>query len=296
MGDKSLLLGLDISTTGAKALLINGAGEVIGSATSPLTLLNSATLWSEQSPSDWWAGMAASIRSFARRASDTRLGDGRDRPDRTDARPGSVGPDREVLRPAILWNDRRTGRNVMRSCPGGERDVHPDHRQRCLAGFTAPKILWVKENEPEVYSQARHILLPKDYIRYRLTGDYAMDKADGSGTQLFDSRLDRVVAGGAPGARHSGREWLPPTSKALKLPVIVPSPPKRAVPPITTAAMTVSSAPAPAVGLTKPRWANCRAPANAAATAVKTKQVTLMRLTGMPDRRAAELALPVART
>ena len=94
---------------------------------------------------------------------------------------------RRGLRPAILWNDQRTGAQCdeMRRRMGKERLIQITGNDACT-GFTAPKILWVQENEPEVYARARHILLPKDYIRYKLTGDYAMDKADGSGTLLFD--------------------------------------------------------------------------------------------------------------
>ena len=92
-----------------------------------------------------------------------------------------------VLRPAILWNDQRTAAQCdeIRARIGRERLIALTGND-ALPGFTAPKILWVREEEPEVYARVRHILLPKDYVRYRLTGDYAMDKADGSGTLLFD--------------------------------------------------------------------------------------------------------------
>jgi len=92
-----------------------------------------------------------------------------------------------VLRPAILWNDQRT----QAQCDEIHRRVGKEHLIQvagnvALTGFTAPKILWVQQNEPDVYAKARHVLLPKDYVRFKLTGDYAMDKADGSGTVLFD--------------------------------------------------------------------------------------------------------------
>jgi xylulokinase len=93
----------------------------------------------------------------------------------------------DVLRPAILWNDQRTQRECdeIHARIGKERFIQITGNI-ALTGFTAPKILWVKENEPEVFAKARHVLLPKDYIRYRLTGQYAMDKSDGAGTVLFD--------------------------------------------------------------------------------------------------------------
>jgi xylulokinase len=94
-----------------------------------------------------------------------------------------------VLRPAILWNDQRTGAQCdeIRRRIGRNRLIQITGND-ALTGFTSPKILWVQQNEPEIFSRARHILLPKDYIRYRLTGEFAMDKADGSGTALFDIR------------------------------------------------------------------------------------------------------------
>ena len=187
MGEKTLLLGLDISTTGAKALLIDAAGEVIGSATTPLTLSTPRPLWSEQNPSDWWAGMAASIRTVL--AENQTPGSAIAAIGLTGQMHGLVLLNQagDVLRPAILWNDQRTGPQCdeMRRRLGKERLIQITGND-ALPGFTAPKILWVQQNEPEVYAKARHILLPKDYIRFKLTGDYAMDKADGSGTQLFE--------------------------------------------------------------------------------------------------------------
>lgn len=211
MGEKSLLLGLDISTTGAKALLIDAAGEVIGSATTPLTLSTPRPLWAEQNPSDWWAGMAASIR--------TVLADNQT-PGSAIAAIGLTGQMHglvllnqagDVLRPAILWNDQRTGPQCaeMRRRLGKERLIQITGND-ALPGFTAPKILWVQQNEPEVYAKARHILLPKDYIRFKLTGDYAMDKADGSGTQLFELKA-RSWSSEMLRALDIPAEWLPPT-------------------------------------------------------------------------------------
>jgi xylulokinase len=117
----------------------------------------------------------------------------------------------EVLRPAILWNDQRTGAQCdeMRTRLGKEHLIQITGND-ALTGFTAPKILWVKQNEPEVFSKARHILLPKDYIRYRLTGDYAMDKADGSGTILFDLKI-RNWSAEVLSVLEIPTDWLPPT-------------------------------------------------------------------------------------
>ena len=206
-----LFLGLDVSTTSAKALIIDEKGSVVSSATSPLTLSTPHPLWSEQDPRDWWTGMAISIHQALEQAgvtgSDvTAIG-------LTGQMHGLVLLDEkgEVLRPAILWNDQRTGAQCdeMRSRLGRQHLIQITGND-ALTGFTAPKILWVQQNEPEIYAKARHILLPKDYIRYRLTGDYAMDKADGSGTILFDLKSrdwspEILTALGIPA------NWLPPT-------------------------------------------------------------------------------------
>lgn len=206
-----LLLGLDISTTGAKALLVDERGEVVGSATTPLTLSTPRPLWSEQNPEEWWAGMGRSIRQVLSDAGVT----GKDVAaiGLTGQMHGLVLLDGQgrVLRPAILWNDQRTGKQCddIRSRLGKSRLIQITGND-ALTGFTAPKILWVQQNEPEVYARARHILLPKDYIRYQLTGDFAVDRAGGAGTLLFDLRQrtwsDEVLA-----ALEISPELLPPT-------------------------------------------------------------------------------------
>jgi xylulokinase len=117
----------------------------------------------------------------------------------------------KVLRPAILWNDQRTARecDLIRAAVGPQRLIEITGND-ALTGFTAPKLVWVRDNEPNVWSQARHVLLPKDYVRLRLTGSHAMDKADGSGTILFDLAArdwsDEVLA-----ALHIDRALMPPT-------------------------------------------------------------------------------------
>jgi xylulokinase len=206
-----LFLGLDVSTTGAKALLINEKGAVVSSATEPLTLSAPHPLWSEQDPRDWWAGITISIRQTLAQAgvsgsAVTAIG-------LTGQMHGLVLLDEqgEVLRPAILWNDQRTGPQCdeMRTRLGRQRLIQITGND-ALTGFTAPKILWVQQNEPEIFARARHILLPKDYIRYRLTGGYAMDKADGSGTILFDLK-DRNWSADMLAALEIPVAWLPTT-------------------------------------------------------------------------------------
>jgi xylulokinase len=207
----SYFLGIDISTTGAKALVIDAAGEVISSATSPLTLSTPRPLWSEQDPEEWWRGAARSIGEALRQAG--LAGKDIAAIGLTGQMHGLVLLDASgaVLRPAILWNDQRTEAQCdeIRRRIGRERLIEITGND-ALTGFTAPKILWVQENEPEVYARARHILLPKDYVRYRLTGEYAMDKADGSGTILFDLK-ERNWSDAVLEALGIPREWLPPT-------------------------------------------------------------------------------------
>lgn len=208
---RKLLLGIDVSTTGAKALLIDQNGKVVNSATTPLTLQTPHPLWSEQEPRQWWAGIKTSLHSVlsgpeVNADSIAAIG-------LTGQMHGLVLLDEsgEVLRPAILWNDQRTGSQCdqIRALIGAERLIQITGND-ALTGFTAPKILWVRENEPEVYARARHVLLPKDYIRYKLTGEFAIDRAGGSGTILFDLK-ERSWSDEILSALDIPADWLPQT-------------------------------------------------------------------------------------
>ena len=187
---KQYFLGIDTSTTSSKALLIDEGGVVIAVASSPHTLQTPRPLWSEQNPSEWWRAVSASIKSVLEKAGIS--GESVGAVGLTGQMHGLVLLDEagNVLRPAILWNDQRTQSQCdeIHQRIGKERFIQITGNV-ALTGFTAPKILWVKENEPDVYAKAKHVLLPKDYVRYKLTGEYAMDKADGSGTVLFALKL-----------------------------------------------------------------------------------------------------------
>jgi xylulokinase len=179
------LLGIDVSTTGVKALVIDCEGAIAASCTSPLQLSNPRPLWSEQQPRDWWQAAVNSIHHVLQETdveSIAAIG-------LTGQMHGLVLLDDggEVLRPSILWNDQRCADECdeIRTRLGKDRLVRISGND-ALTGFIAPKILWVRNHEREVYDRARHVLLPKDYLRYKLTHEYAMDKADGSGTLLFD--------------------------------------------------------------------------------------------------------------
>jgi len=206
-----MLLGIDISTTAAKALLIGATGNVVGSATTPLALSTPRPLWSEQHPHDWWQGTVQSIRQVL--ADSGTAGSDIAAIGLTGQMHGLVLLDErgQVLRPAILWNDQRTGRQCdeIRERLGRRRLIEITGND-ALTGFTAPKILWVQQHEPDLYARARHILLPKDYIRYRLTGEYALDRAGGAGTLLFDLKR-RTWSEEVYNALEIPAEWLPPT-------------------------------------------------------------------------------------
>jgi xylulokinase len=197
-------IGIDSSTTATKALLIDEQGDVVAVAATEYAYETPRPLWSEQDPELWWNGTAQSIRQV--------LADSNVRADDvhgiglTGQMHGLVLLDEKgrVLRPAILWNDQRTAAQCdeIRARLGKQRLIDITGND-ALTGFTAPKILWVQQHEPEVWRQARHILLPKDYVRYRLTGTYAIDKADGAGTILFDLKA---------------RDWSPEVLAALEIP------------------------------------------------------------------------------
>jgi xylulokinase len=203
------LLGIDVSTTGVKALLIDDNGEIVSSSTTPLHLSTPKPLWSEQHPHDWWQAAVTSIKQVLHEtdaADIAAIG-------LTGQMHGLVLLDEhgEVLRPAILWNDQRCGDQCdeIRARLGKERLIRISGND-ALTGFTAPKILWVRQHEREIYDRARHMLLPKDYLRYKLTHEYAMDKADGSGTLLFDLKR-RDWSSETLAAANIPADWLPRT-------------------------------------------------------------------------------------
>ncbi len=208
---KQYFLGIDTSTTSSKALLIDERGDVIAVASSPHTLQTPRPLWSEQNPSEWWRAVSASIKSVLGKAGIG--GESIGAVGLTGQMHGLVLLDEagNVLRPAILWNDQRTQSQCdeIHQRIGKERFIQITGNV-ALTGFTAPKILWVKENEPDVYAKARHVLLPKDYIRYKLTGEYAMDKADSAGTVLFDLK-SRAWSCEVLDALQIAVSWMPPT-------------------------------------------------------------------------------------
>ncbi len=188
------VLGIDVSTTATKTVLIDQSGAVRGIGVAEYGFEVPRPLWSEQDPRLWWDGARSAIRSVLAGSAEQALGGAVAAEDiaavgLTGQMHGLVLLDAagEVLRPAILWNDQRTAAecDAIRAAVGPERLVAVTGND-ALTGFTAPKLVWVRDHEPDVWARVAHVLLPKDYVRLRLTGEYAMDKADGSGTILFD--------------------------------------------------------------------------------------------------------------
>ena len=211
------LMGLDISTTGAKALIIDEAGNVIAVANSPQPISQPKPLWSEQDPADWWDGMVKSIRGAL--AESGLQGDDISAIGLTGQMHGLVLLDEngEVLRPSILWNDQRTQAQCdhMTQVIGQQRLIALTGNL-ALTGFTAPKILWVRDIEPDVYSRARQVLLPKDYIRYKLSDAYATDLAGAAGTSLLNV-AERAWSGEVLEALDIPRDWMPPVHEGTQV-------------------------------------------------------------------------------
>jgi xylulokinase len=203
------LVGLDVGTSGVKAIAISHTGEVIARAERRYPLSTPRPGWSEQDPDAWWAAAESALDELGERASLGLSGQMH----------GLVvlGHDGRPLRPAILWNDQRTGPECdeIEERVGRERLVELTGN-RALTGFTAPKLLWLRNHEPETYSRIAHVLLPKDYVRYRLTGDRVIDAADASGTLLFDVG-NRRWSDDVLDALELPSEWLPPAHESTEV-------------------------------------------------------------------------------
>lgn len=181
----AILIGLDVGTSGTKAIAVDAAGTMLASALVEYPLHSPKPNWAEQDPADWKrAAFEALAQLAAKIDTDQVRGIGL-----TGQMHGSVFLDEhnEVLRPALLWCDQRTARQCEDiTVKVGEARLIEMVCNPALTGFTAPKILWLRDNEPAVYERVRKVLLPKDYIRFVLTGEFATDVSDASGTLLFD--------------------------------------------------------------------------------------------------------------
>jgi xylulokinase len=210
MAEEPTLVGLDVGTTGVKAIAISETGDVLARAERGYPLSTPHPGWAEQDPAEWF------------RATQQALAD-------LQVEPASLGlsgqmhglvvldAQERVLRPAILWNDQRTAAE----CAEIEERLGLDRLieltgNRALTGFTAPKLLWIRRHEPELHERIRHVLLPKDYVRLRLEGRHAIDAADASGTLLFDV-ANRRWSEDVCGALEIPLEWLPPAHESTEI-------------------------------------------------------------------------------
>jgi xylulokinase len=206
----AFVLGIDASTTATKAVLIDESGTVVGTGVAEYGYEVPQPLWSEQDPALWWDGAVAAIRSVL--ASTAVPGSEVAAIGLTGQMHGLVLLDAadRVLRPAILWNDQRTAHacDEIRETIGAERLIRITGND-ALTGFTAPKLVWVRDHERDIWSRVAHVLLPKDYVRLQLTGEHATDAADGAGTILFDLAA-RTWSREIVEALRIDPAWLPP--------------------------------------------------------------------------------------
>src|SRR6185436_8890108 len=193
-----IAVGIDVGTSAVKVVAVAADGEVLERREVAYPLSTPKPGWSEQNPDDWWQATEQALDGLTDGVAGIGLSgqmhglvtlDDADRP----------------IRPAILWNDQRTGAECVEieERVGFERLVELTGN-RALPGFTAPKLVWVRKHEPEVWAKAAHVLLPKDYVRLRLTGERAIDAAEASGTLLFDV---------------AGRCWSEEVCEALEIPL-----------------------------------------------------------------------------
>jgi len=264
-------LGLDIGTSSVKALLIDADQDVLAEVSAPLALSRPHPLWSEQNPDDWVEAVEAAVAAVRRHA-----------PARFAALAG-IGLSGQMhgatlldaggapLRPAILWNDGRS----FAECVELERRL-PDFRRRAsniaMPGFTAPKLLWVAAHEPDVFARTARVLLPKDFVRLRLSGEAVSDMSDASGTSAICRASSRVrrsrpssrPRSPTPGALADGASRSPAAPATTRLPRSASARPRRA-PASFPSALRASSFPSPIASsacrsaLSTPSATPCRA-------------------------------------
>ncbi len=177
-----MFLGIDIGTSGVKSILMEDSGSVVAQATAPIPISRPQPLWSEQDPADWWTATETSVQSL---------------PESLRSRVQSIGLSGQMhgatvldkndapLRPAILWNDGRSA-DACRWLEEHVPNLHDVSGNLAMPGFTAPKLVWLRDHEPDIFDQISKVLLPKDYVRLLMTGEYASDMSDAAGTLWLD--------------------------------------------------------------------------------------------------------------
>lgn len=178
-----MYIGIDLGTSGVKVILLSETGQLLATQSESLTVSRPQPLWSEQSPDDWWQATDRALQALAKQQSLQQV-----------KAIGLAGQmhgatlldvRQQILRPAILWNDGRSAAQCveLEEAVPASRDITGN---MMMSGFTAPKLLWVKQHEPEVFSKIDKVLLPKDYLRWRMTGVFASDMSDAAGTMWLD--------------------------------------------------------------------------------------------------------------
>ena len=180
-----MYIGIDLGTSGVKAILLSESGQLLATHGEPLTISRPQPLWSEQSPAEWWQATDKAMQALAKQQDLQQVKS----IGLTGQMHGATLLDarQQILRPAILWNDGRSAaqcRELEQAVPAS-RDITGNVM---MPGFTAPKLLWVKQREPEIFSQIDKVLLPKDYLRWRMTGEFASDMSDAAGTMWLNVR------------------------------------------------------------------------------------------------------------
>ena len=213
------VLGIDVGTTAVKAMLVAGDGAVLAESEIEHPVSVPRPGWSEQHPDLWWRSAVLAVREAVQSADRRNFALEIAAVGISGQMHSSVFLDRhgEVIRHAILWNDARTTaqcREILDKV--GMEGLRATVGNLPLEGFTAPKLLWLRENEPENYARLHTLLLPKDYIRYRMSGEYATDPSDASGALLYDVRA-RVWAQPMLDALQVDREILPPVVESAEL-------------------------------------------------------------------------------
>jgi D-xylulose kinase len=184
---ESFVLGLDVGTSGVKAILVSRAGDVEASAVTALQLSTPQPGWAEQHPDAWWQASIASIRTVLAAKPDARVVSiGISGQMHSSVFLDATG---DVIRPALLWCDGRTTAECreITECVGGENRLRDLASNPALEGFTLPKVLWLRNHEPESFARLSTVLLPKDFIRYKLTGVLATEPSDASATLMYDT-------------------------------------------------------------------------------------------------------------
>jgi xylulokinase len=216
----TVAVGVDVGTTGVRGVAVDELGAVVASATSGYEFRTPQPLWTEQDPEDWWRGTQAVLGRLAGELGSRIAGIGL-----TGQMHGSVFLDSagEVIRPALLWNDQRTGKQ----CAEITERVGADRLRQitgnpALTGFQAPKVLWLRDAEPQCYARVAHVLLPKDYVRLRLTRELATDASDAAGTLFLDLR-ERRWSDAILDALEIPESWLPTVCESPETAGAVPA-------------------------------------------------------------------------